>query len=242
MRKVCKVILVTLVPFFATLVSSYSYSFYSAKSMDETYEKIISNVDKLDINSKEKNIVDDLKKEFNNNDIIGTLKIDGTTIDTIVVQSNDNDYYLRRALDGSYSISGTVFMDYRNSFDDKKLLIYGHSYKNSLEGFSQLFLYENKEFYNENPYITLNLNGKTYKYLIFGVFSIYYNDNKYIHTKKDFKSDNDFLNHIKWIKENSLYDTNVEVLKSDRILTIQTCYYNPNNSYFIVNAKLIEEG
>ena len=241
MRRVCRVILVTLVLFLAILISNYSYSFFSAKNIDESYEKIVSEVNNLDVNSKDKNIVADLKKEFNNDDIIGRLKIDGTTIDTVVVQTDNNDYYLRRGLDGSYSIDGTVFMDYRNSFTDKKLLIYGHSYKNSLKGFSQLFLYENKEFYDNNPYITLNLNGKTYKYLIFSVFSIYYDDNKYIHTKKDFRSEDDFINHIRWMNENSFYDTNVEVLANDRILTIQTCYYNPNNSYFIVNAKLIKE-
>ncbi len=241
MTKKYNVLLVVFLLFTSVFISYFLYSFSSVKGMDKTYIKVISKFDNLDTKEKEEKIINELKEEFNNNDIIGRLKIDGTTIDTVLVQASDNNYYLRRGLDGNYSDDGTVFMDYRNSFDDKKLLIYGHSYRNSLEGFSQLFLYEDKEFYNENPYITLNLNGKTYKYLIFGVFSIYYNDDKYIHTKKDFRSDDDFLDHIKWIKDNSLYDTNVEVLKSDKILTIQTCYYNPNNSYFIVNAKLIKE-
>ena len=55
-----------------------------------------------------------------------------TKINYPVAQSEDNSYYLRRLLDGSWNTAGTIFMDYRNSadFSDRHTVIYGHNMKN----------------------------------------------------------------------------------------------------------------
>ena len=65
-------------------------------------------------------------------DSVAWLYIPGTNIDYPVMQSGDNDYYTRRAADGSYLYAGSLFMDYRCSsdFSDFNSVIYGHNMGN----------------------------------------------------------------------------------------------------------------
>lgn len=64
-----------------------------------------------------------------NPEVIGWIDIYGTNIDYPVVQGPDNDKYLMTAADLQYSVSGAVFLDYRNSpdFTDFNNIIHGHS-------------------------------------------------------------------------------------------------------------------
>lgn len=68
-----------------------------------------------------------------NKDIVAWIYSEGTQINYPIVQSKDNDYYLRRLLDGTYNQGGTIFMDYRNNknFEDYNTIIYGHNMKNN---------------------------------------------------------------------------------------------------------------
>jgi len=239
MKRIIKFVISILLLILSLMLFSKIYYNSKTESYNTKYKKIIDEVknnNSKDVSSK---VIEKLNTSFENDDIKGTIKIGDNLIDTLFVQSFDNNYYLRRSLDKRYNVNGTVFVDYRNNENSKKIIIYGHSYRYSDKGFSKLFNYKDKSFYENNKYITLNYNGIESKYEIFSTMIIKYEDENYYHTKVNFDSDKDFLNHINWIKENSLYDTNINVLKDDKILTIQTCYFNPNNSYFIVNAKKI---
>ena len=77
--------------------------------------------------------VDFERLQEENKDIIAWLYCPDTEINYPVVQSKDNEYYLRRLLDGTWNIAGTLFMDYRNAADcsDLHTIIYGHNMKNT---------------------------------------------------------------------------------------------------------------
>ena len=239
-----KVIMLLLLVFFIIVFMFLyqNYFNYKTSSNVKQYSVIKQKIEESDLPTLEKQevIVDELKESFVNDDIVGTIKVNGTSIDDVFVQGTDNNYYLRHSLDGKYNVNGTIFLDYRNDINDKKLIIYGHSYRYSKKGFSQLFSFKDESFKDKNPYITLNIEGSISKWKIFSVMIVHYDDDKYIHTKINFKED-EWQEHINWIKDNSLYDTHEEITQDDRILTIQTCYYNPANSYFIVNAKKVGE-
>ncbi len=70
-----------------------------------------------------------------NGDIVGWLYCPDTTLNYPVVQAEDNDYYLRRMLDGNYNHSGSIFMDYRcdSGFADFNSIIYGHNMNDDRE-------------------------------------------------------------------------------------------------------------
>lgn len=61
-------------------------------------------------------------------DMAAWLTIDGTNIDYPVMQSTDNIKYLNTDPYGGYSLSGSIFLDSRNSpeFTDRYSVIYGH--------------------------------------------------------------------------------------------------------------------
>ena len=88
-------------------------------------------------------------------DCVGWLYSPSTPINYPIMQSADNDYYLRRAYDGSYNRCGSLFLDYRctRDFSDSLSLVYGHNMKNdtmlgTLERYTDQAYYEaHREMY-----------------------------------------------------------------------------------------------
>ena len=204
-------------------------------------------LDKEYKNSKENNVIEnaidyeEIKKEintyqtkFSNEEIIGTLKIPGTTLDTVLVQGEDNDFYLNHAIDKKYNIYGSIYLDYRINTTDRKLIFYGHNSKNLITEFKELEKFLDWNFFNENQHIHLVTDAGRELYQIFSVMVV--TDNR--HTMITF-NDKGYSDHLKWMKENSIYDTLVDVESFDKIITLQTCYYEPLDSFLIVNAKKI---
>lgn len=60
--------------------------------------------------------------------MVAWLTLDGTTIDYPVMQGENNSEYLNKDPFGEYSLSGSIFLDFRNSgdFTDEYSLLYGH--------------------------------------------------------------------------------------------------------------------
>lgn len=83
-----------------------------------------------------------------NGDVVGWLYCPDTVINYPVVQGDDNDYYLRRLLDGSNNIAGTLFIDARNKgdFSDWNTVVYGHNMRNDTM-FGTLTEYASQEYY-----------------------------------------------------------------------------------------------
>ena len=171
-----------------------------------------------------------------NNNIIGSIKINGTNINYPIVQGNDNKYYLNHSTNNKKDEKGSIFLDYRNNLKDRKLLIYGHNSKTLKTAlFHDLEKYIDYSFYKNHKYINLYLNDLKNEYAIFSVMII--KGNK--HTKINF-NDKEFLEHIDWMNNESIYDTGINVNMTDQILTLQTCYYKPANSFLLINAKKIK--
>lgn len=169
--------------------------------------------------------------------IIGKIYIPNTSINNYVLQTTDNSYYLNHAYDDTESKYGSIFLDFRNKFSDHILLLYGHNSKDDKQAlFKDLERYKDKDFYNKNKYIYLTLGDDKYKYLIFSINVVSKDDN--FHTRLDYNN-MDFYRYLLTIKNDSLYDTKVDVSDDDYIITLQTCNYEPNNTYLLINARRI---
>lgn len=184
-----------------------------------------------------------------NGDTAGWLYIPNTTIDDCVLQTTDNDYYLRLTEDKEYSIFGCYFADFRCSLDlgreylSRNTIIYGHSdYKDNPEGkkFSQLFHYaKDIEFVKNNPYIYFSTNTED---LVWQVFAVFYTDINFNYIQSD-PSDEEFMKIVEEAKAKSEYIIDVPVTKDDKILTLSTCtglFKQPKENYrMAVMAKLL---
>ncbi len=175
-----------------------------------------------------------------NSDIVGWLKVPGIDIDMPVVQTDNNDYYLKVSYDKTNNLSGWAFVDCRNALDgsDKNVVIYGHNRRDNII-FSPLVNILKEEWYNnpENKNITfISEDGKTNTYEVFSIYQINVED-YYLQT--DFKTDEEYQNFLNTIKSRSIKKYDAELSTEDKILTLSTC---GNNSKYrvILHARLVK--
>ena len=107
-----------------------------------------------------------------NKDVIGWIKIKGTSIDTLITQHSNNNYYLRTGFYKKYNRYGNAYLDYRAGVENlsQNSVIYGHSGRDETQVFSVLFDYLDYDFYINNPIIEFGTIYKDYKWKIFSVF------------------------------------------------------------------------
>ena len=205
---------------------------------------VLANDDTVVLLKKEDTInkVQELRDKYNNNDIVGNVKIDGTNIDEAVLKYKDNDYYLHHDNYGNYEINGSIFLDHRINLEDRKVLIFGHSSIYEDIPFNELEKYYNYDFYKEHKYITLSTEEEEYKYEIFSVYVETY-DFTYMNLKID---DDKYNSDLKKYENNSIYDTGVKVSDNDEVIILQTCsndnkYKNYKKKFLLVIGKKINE-
>lgn len=172
-----------------------------------------------------------------NKDIIAWLYSQDTPINYPIVQANDNDYYLRRLIDGTYNQAGTLFIDYRNSsdFNDYKTIVYGHNMKNDTM-FGTLINYKNQEYYNEHKEMYLFTENKKFKVkLVAGYTTSSESD---IYTAPIARNTNEEL--LQNAINKSTFKSEVEVTEQDKILVLSTCSYDFKNARYILLGVLRE--
>lgn len=96
-------------------------------------------------------------------DAIAWITVDDTTIDYPVMQGETNSEYLNKDPFGNYSLSGSIFMDSRNSsdFSDPYNLVYGHHMSGG-NMFGALDAFEEASYFETHRTGTLIVDGKTY--------------------------------------------------------------------------------
>lgn len=185
----------------------------------------------------------ELKNQYNNNDIVGILKLNNKSIEIPLVQTKDNDYYLKHSIYKKESNLGATFLDYRiNINSSKKILIYGHSSINDKIPFNILENYYDKKYYDDNKYIYLS-SEKEEK--IYEIFSVYIETSDFSYMNINFINDEEFLYHIKRLKNKSMYEIDVDLTKEEEIIILQTCsnnknYINYEKKYLLIIARRIK--
>lgn len=178
--------------------------------------------------------LDYYRNYYNNNNIVGSLKIEGTDIDTLLVQGDDNKYYLNHSIKNEYDELGSVFVDYRTDLSSNQVNIYGHNSNVYDVIFKELENYLKEDYYDEHKYIEVWDGDVTNIYEIFSVQIVTSDYEHYVVNPTDKKE------HLRKLS-NSIYQTEVITNESDDILVIQTCLFNPSNSFLIINSRKVRE-
>ena len=174
-----------------------------------------------------------------NKDTVGWLIVNNTNINYPVVQTTNNDYYLKHAFDRSKNYAGWVYADFRNNFDtlSKNTVIYAHGRKDGVM-FGSLNNALKKNWYTnlENQIIQLS----TIKYnTMWQIFSVYKIEAESYYITTDFSNSDSFGEFVKTMEERSIYDFGVDVSYDDRLLTLSTCF-NDKGTRLVVQAKLVK--
>ena len=174
-----------------------------------------------------------------NPDTVAWLKVENTNIEFPIVKANDNNYYLTHNFNKEFNSACWIFADYKNKFngEDKNIVIYGHNMRdNSMFGTLENVLKD--EWYNNesNKYITFVTENE---YSIYEVFSVYQIEKEDYYIKTNFNSDKEFEDFFQKIKERSIKDFNIDILKKNNILTLSTC---ANNNKYRVVLHAVKKG
>lgn len=179
-----------------------------------------------------------------NSDTIGWLKIDGMTIDYVVMQAPDEiNKYLRHDFYGKDSTRGCLFVDeYCDIFNSDNIIIYGHNMKDG-SMFGTLDSYADESFYAEHKIIRFDTIYEKHSYEVVAAIStsIPAKDED-VFRYYEYTSSNDeetFLDYADFIEKNKLYDTGVEITPGDKLLTLSTCAYHTTDGRFVVVARQI---
>ena len=189
--------------------------------------------------------IDDYKSEYNNEDIVAELKIDGIGLDTVVTKGNNNDYYLNHDAFKNESIFGNPYVDFRNEFpldEERQINIYSHNFKgdkyDDLLPFSKLESYLNEQVFSDSSDVNLFIADKAIKYEVYAV-KIITTDNE--HTIIDSSSDERWQHHLDNLLSDTLYcKDDCHLSSNEKILVMQTCNYNPEGSFLLVIARKIK--
>lgn len=189
-------------------------------------------------------VPEDTKKELTaqvrqlsaeHSNFVAWLYIPDTNIDYPIMQSGDNEYYTRRAVDGSYLYAGSLFMDYRCSsdFSDFNSVIYGHNMGNGTM-FADIPNYENEEFFMNHSFGWLTTENDVRLIDFFAVARTSDTSGLYLAVPNFNEWDNQLRNCASIYKE-------IEVTESDHLLMLSTCTSAEGNSRTILVGKIIEE-
>lgn len=218
------------------------YTYFSIpKSVDSKIPDVIDVIDKTEENIDYNEVINNLREQYNNSDIIGIIKIP-ELLEEVIVQSSDNDYYLNHDLYKNYSINGATFLDFRNSFrDSKKLLIYGHSDPDGLLPFVKITGYNKETFFNNHPYIYITDSSGIRKY---EVFSSYIEAKDFDYVNLESFSGLTYKEHLLKLKKKSFVKHKIELDEDSHILILQTCSFDSrvkqDTKFQIIIAKEIE--
>ena len=166
-------------------------------------------------------------------DVAGWLTVPGTKIDYPFVWYEDNDYYLRRDLNGGYALAGTLFMDFRceKDFSSPNTIIYGHHMKNG-SMFGTIKSFADKAFFDENARGTIFLPGETVTLEFFAYIVTR-------HTDSEIYSVNPTEAYLDHVKKNARQYRDIGITESDRLVTLSTCAYEFNNARMVLLARAV---
>lgn len=194
------------------------------------------------IRGKETLVEESLGDKKSQNEV-ATLTIPGTDYSTVVMQGNDNKFYLTHDENDNKHRGGVPFLDYRVDIDtSRKLLIYGHNSKYVDMPFKILEKYYSEDFYRKHKCIYLDTKTGKRKYEIFSVFT---ETSDWSYTKVGFKTLKEYLDHINGLASKSIYKENIELSENDKILILQTCstkseYKNFKKKFLLIIARKVD--
>lgn len=186
-----------------------------------------------------------------NPDFVGWIEI-YPYINNPVVQSTDNEFYLKHNFDQQPTENGTIFADYEcNLTPDRRtanVILYGHNLITH-NYFQPLSYYRSKgiDFLKENYLVNFDTLYDRGQYLIFAVMLV--------NTKEEhgevfdyqnditFSSEAEFNDFIGECLDRSYYYTGINVKYGDELLTLSTCDFSMfSDMRLVVVARKLRNG
>ena len=165
---------------------------------------------------------------------IGWINVPETKINYPVMYSGDNDFYLHRAVDGSYLRVGSIFLDYRcnSDFTSRINILYGHNMSDG-SMFADVMKFIDSSYFDSHNYGWLSTPNAVYKIDFFSVSQPENYDDFY-----DVNSDiNLWLDDL---RANSFIWRNIGISEEDRFISLSTCTGSEGSSRTVLTGRILE--
>ena len=217
------------------------------KPVEEVAEEVSSNEEA----AIEPEPVENPYKDYylQNTDMAGWLKIEDTIVDyPIMWTPGDENYYLYRNFDKKKG-KGCLILDTDSKLcpSSTNLIIHGHTYDDNRHiYFGELNYYEDKDYRDAHPIISLYAPDCEHRYEVMAVFrsQVFYETDTCFKYYKFFNaySEEEFKDFYDNVKALSFYDTGVTASFGDKFITLSTCSNHVENGRLVVVGKEIEPG
>lgn len=171
-----------------------------------------------------------------NADVVGWIRIPDTDINYPLMQGEDNEYYLERTWNDQKSVTGSIFLEHRNSTEltDFNTIVYGHNMRDG-SMFAGLRKFHQQAYWEKHPYVYIRSDLGVYRYEIFSSYLADVDSGTYGLAFSQEETRNRFLTNA---LENSVIETDISPEITDRILTLSTCSGIGYSTRWVVHARL----
>lgn len=183
-----------------------------------------------------------------NQEFVGYLSAEGVGINLPIVQAKDDKKYLEKNFYLQSTKYGCPFVTHLNNISelDQNTVIFGHHMNNGTI-FGALDKYKTIDGFKKAPVISFNTLYKDYNWKVIAaiVTSAYpKDDNGYVfrYYFTQLSTYENFSAYLSELSQRSLYDTGVDVLPTDKLLTLSTCSHEFTDARFVVVARLVRPG
>jgi sortase B len=175
-----------------------------------------------------------------NPDVVGWLTIYGTYIDYPLVQGEDNEVYISRNPLGEYSLTGSLFLDYRNSrdFSDFNTIIYGHNMSPPIM-FGTIRDFKEEDYFESHKYGEVYFGGRSWGLEIFAIVGADSYDTKIY--APGVQGEENKTAYLENLLANAVYKRDVGVTAADKILVLSTCSNVGTNARDLLIARVTDQ-
>ena len=174
-----------------------------------------------------------------NPEVFSWLTVYGTNIDYPVTQGGDNMKYVNTNAEGSYSLSGSIFLDYENSrdFSDFNSILFGHHMEKQAM-FGEIGLFSDKDYFNARLYGSLYYNGTDHGLEFFAFLHTDAYDASVFAAGVSGEARQAYLDGL---LDKAAFTRDIGVTAENRIVLLSTCSAESTNGRDILVARITDE-
>ena len=173
-----------------------------------------------------------------NKDVIGWIYYENTHINYPVLRCDNNDQYLRTALDGTWAIGGSIFVEAETlkPFEQFNTIVYGHHMQDG-SMFADLEKLKEPEYASKHPQLELVTPEKKYHLRVCAFLNEPSDSDIYMANISD-DDEEGKQKYLDEVVDTALYTTREKMSTDDRYVILSTCAYEYEDARYIVVCKM----
>lgn len=174
-----------------------------------------------------------------NPEVFGWITVYGTGIDYPLTQAEDNDKYVNTDAKGNYSLSGSIFLDCRNSqdFSDAVSILYGHDMVEH-KMFGDLASFEKKSYFEKHRFGKLYYGDQWHGVEFFAFLEADAYDGTVYAPQL---SAADLPAFAQMLSKRAEHTRQVDVTPEDHVVLLSTCTQGSTNGRHILAGKITDQ-